>query len=104
MPCLRTVCSLLLGLLVMLQVAPACGWNDVGHLLAAELAYRQLSTADKAKAVAIRKAAFDDPDGAGLKRFQQDLTSGMPHHLSPADQDRYLFVRAATWPDMIRDE
>src|SRR5262249_12519531 len=58
----------------------------------------------KAKAIAILRAAFDNSDGQGLQRFKQDLTNGMPVGASPAERDRYIFLQAATWPDIIRDE
>jgi hypothetical protein len=78
-------------------------WSDSGHMLVAEIAYRQLGLAQKLRAVKILKAAFaDGPEG--LAQFQQDLTSGLPAGASAADRDHYLFIKAATWPDIIRDE
>jgi hypothetical protein len=84
-----------------LFTTPAHGWNNTGHMTAALLAYRQLAPASQAKVVAILKAAFDLPE---LPRFRQDLTAGMSPDLSPNDQDLYVVVKAATWPDIIRDE
>jgi hypothetical protein len=72
-------------------------------MVAAELAYRQLGVAERAKALAILTAAFADPDGEGLKRFKEDLTAGLPADASAADRDHSIILRAAIWPDVIRD-
>src|SRR5262249_13208602 len=79
-------------------------WGPSGHMLVADLAYRQLGTAERAKAIAILKAAFDNSSGTGLAQFQEDLTKGTPATASAADRDRIIFLKAATWPDIIRKE
>ena len=76
-------------------------WNDTGHMLAAEIAYRQVGLAERARAVQILKDAFQGPDS--LERFEQDLTAGMPSGASPGERDHYIFLKAATWPDILRD-
>src|SRR5262245_3905844 len=90
------------GILVMSLTAPAYSWNDTGHMLAAEIAWRQMGAAQRAKAIAILRAAFDNSTGQGLAQFEQDLTQGMPAHASEADKERWIFLKAATWPDLIR--
>jgi hypothetical protein len=97
---------LLAGTLAVLAVLGSPGragaWGDSGHMLVAEIAYRQMGLAERARAVQILKDAFvAGPEG--LERFEEDLTAGLPNGASAADRDHYIFIRAATWPDMLRD-
>lgn len=69
--------------------APALAWDDYGHQLAAAIAYADLRPEVKAKVTAILKAhpqyellAMKCPKGLGV--------------------DEYVFLRACTWPDMVR--
>lgn len=68
----------------------AFAWNDFGHMAIARLAYAQLSPAAKAKADAILKA---HPQYALLSENRP----------LEVDQNLWVFMRAATWPDMLRD-
>lgn len=92
------------AILLILSVAnSALAWGPGGHMVVAEIAYRQLSASDRAKAVQVLKAAF--AAGAdGLHQFEMDLTTGAPAGASPDDLDHYIFIKAATWPDIIREE
>jgi hypothetical protein len=72
-------------------------------MVVAEIAYRQLGLAERARVVQILKDAFAaGPDG--LAEFERDLTRGLPAGASANDRDHYIFLIAATWPDIIRDE
>lgn len=71
-------------------LAPAFAWNDHGHMIIARLAYAQLSPAAKARA--------------------DTLLAAHPQHAllldkCPLETDKnlWVFMRAATWPDMVRD-
>lgn len=88
---------------VGLSPGRAAAWNDRGHMVVAEIAFRRLGLAERARAVQILKDAFA-PGPAGLTRFEADLTVGLPKGSSVADHDHHLFVKAATWPDVIRDK
>jgi hypothetical protein len=73
--------------------APARAWDDVGHMAIAAVAWRHLTPAARARAVALLRAA---PTDAGLAQLRP--AAGAPEAL-----DFALFVRAATWPDLVRD-
>jgi len=74
---------------VCLVAAPAVAWNDFGHMLSARLAYAQLSPEARARLTAI------------LKKHPQyeALADKCPLN---TDKDLWVFMRAATWPDMLR--
>jgi hypothetical protein len=73
--------------------APAAAWDDVGHMTVARIAWERLSPAARARAVALLRAA---PADAGLAQLR-------PNDGGPEARDRALFVRAATWADLVRD-
>ncbi len=69
--------------------SPALAWNDVGHELIACMAYQQMKPEARAQAGTLLR-----------KHPQYDLlTEKCP---SGFDKDQYVFMRAATWPDLIR--
>lgn len=72
---------------------PARAWDDVGHMAIATIAWRHLTPEARARAVALLRGA---PPDAGLAQLQ-------PNTGSPEARDFALFVRAATWPDLVRD-
>lgn len=65
----------------------ALAWDALGHEVIARIAWEHMKPETRAKAVALLKAAPADADLANLS----------------AD-GRELFERAATWPDIVRDE
>ena len=79
--------------LALLPAAPAHAWDDVGHMTVASIAWRRLSPAARARAVALLRAA---PSDAGLAQLR-------PNAGGPEARDRALFARAATWPDIVKD-
>jgi hypothetical protein len=65
-------------------------WNSTGHEIVAQIALDQLSPDAKAKIFAVLKQHA---------RVHEDLL----HDVTPGeDPDLAMFLRAATWPDMIR--
>ncbi|MBX7247403.1 MAG: S1/P1 nuclease [Candidatus Sumerlaeaceae bacterium] len=68
-------------------------WNDVGHQLVADLAYRRLPVKMRQKAVALLKQ---------LPTYERDIASRMPANLTPEQQDEFIFAMCSTWPDIIR--
>jgi hypothetical protein len=66
---------------------PAVAWDALGHKVIARIAWEHMRPETRAKAIALLKAAPVDADLA-----EPDL------------DDRQLFERAATWPDIVRDE
>jgi hypothetical protein len=73
--------------------APARAWDDVGHMTVASVAWQRLSPAARARAVALLRTA---PTDAGLAQLR-------PNGGGPEARDRALFVRAATWADLVKD-
>jgi hypothetical protein len=82
-----------LALLVSLwgvSASPALAWNDRGHMLAAMVAYQQMTPETRAR---VNEILRHHPQYDLLK--EGEPTPG-------PDQDLWVFLRAATWPDMVR--
>jgi len=83
-------------LIALLFGAPgvAWAWFDAGHMLIAEIAYRKLQESPESwkQIVELLKA---HPRLADLKQ-------GMPEGLAENEQWHFIFLKAATWPDMVR--
>lgn len=77
----------------LLLPCPAAAWNDPGHMLMARLVYEQLKPEVRKTYVEILKAH---------PRYHEDLLAGMPEGFT--DPDLYAWMRAGTWPDLIRDK
>lgn len=77
--------------LVCSIAAPALAWNDYGHQLSAYLAYKGMTP--EARAVA-----------NWLLRQHPQYNMLIEHCPEGFDKDLYAFMRAATWPDMLRSE
>lgn len=85
-----------LVVLVFGHAAPAIAWNDTGHLVAALIAYDELPAEQRAAVDALLRKH---------PRFTADFASNLPHELrdrTAAEQDRWYFAFAATWPDVAR--
>jgi hypothetical protein len=78
---------IVLALGLVLAASPALAWDALGHEVIARIAWEHMKPETRAKAVALLRAAPADADLASL-----------------AADDRELFQRAATWPDIVRDE
>lgn len=72
------------------------GFNGTGHRLITLVAYERLDDNTRNEVIsAIKKH----------KRFQSDFIDRMPHKIKEADQatkDKWIFLHAATWPDIVR--
>jgi len=86
-------------LLVLVAVSSALAWNKAGHMVSGAIAYADLKQNNPetlARVVAL------------LKSHPQFQTKWAPRlaqlHLSPEEQDLYLFMLAARWPDDIRGD
>ncbi len=78
-------------LALCLPALPARGWDETGHKVIARIAWDSMKPETRDKAVKLLKAAPADSDLAS--------ENGQPLALS----DRDLFLRAAIWPDIVRD-
>ncbi len=70
----------------------AQAWNDAGHMTIARVAWERLSPAARSAATALL---------AAHPGYERDLLAEMPGDWT--DRALYVFERAATWPDMLRD-
>jgi hypothetical protein len=84
------VYSLIVGLLLS---TPVYAWNDTGHKVIARIAWNNMSQQARKNVIALLRSA---PQDSGLR--------GLFHTSDPAAvRDELFFVRAATWPDIVRD-
>lgn len=89
----RTGIAAVLSFLLLICCArPARAWNDTGHMTCAYIAYRELKPEVRRR---VSELLRQHP------RYRQDLLRDMPEGF--ADPDLYAFIKAATWPDMVRD-
>lgn len=81
--------TILATLLLVILSSEASAWNGLGHKVVADIAWQQLNEGQHAEIVrTLRRHPRFDPD------FVRDIPE--------ADQDRWIFQHAATWPDQIR--
>ncbi len=85
------------GLLMLLAVAPAASaWNDTGHMIAALIAYDRMPVTVRGPMARLVRSH---------PRFQEDFVPRLPKALrgaAAAEQDRWYFAFASTWPDAAR--
>ncbi len=82
--------------LLALLSAPAQAWNDAGHMLIALIAYDELTPVARQEFARVLRAH---------PRYQEDFLALMPRAVrqdTEAQQQRWLFASAATWPDRAR--
>lgn len=80
--------------LAVLTASPALSlaWVDTGHEIIASITYDELTPATRSAAVELLKQH---------PRYEKDLLLGMPEGF---DLDRYAFMIASTWPDIVRSQ
>ncbi|MDP6443404.1 MAG: S1/P1 nuclease, partial [Pirellulaceae bacterium] len=93
----KKLCSVILLLaLVAAPCSNASGWNETGHWLIACIAYDSMSAELRSELVKTIRSH---------ERFQQDFLEAMPRSVRAADkatEDKWIFLRAAVWPDVAR--
>jgi hypothetical protein len=76
---------------ILLFFAPAArAWNDTGHMTVAEIAWRQLSDAQRQRVAALLKSH---------PHYEIYLSKYRPDGVA---EDEWAFLRASTWPDFVR--
>jgi hypothetical protein len=83
---------------VALTTSDAVGWNALGHKVVAEIAWRQLSPEQRKSVVEILRRH---------PRFDRDFAGKMEDNALTGDksiEDHWIFLQAATWPDIIRKD
>lgn len=86
-------CTALLALAVILGTPSSFGWDDTGHRLMADLSFDQLAPPQR---IELLELLSRHP------RFQEDFLAAMPPHLRGEARERWLWGRAAFWPDVTR--
>ncbi len=82
----------LLALLILLLPFPLFGWNGVGHMAVAYVAYQHMNPATRTRAAALLKLNPDYPN----------WVKEIPEGTSPQDDEMLIFMIAATWADRIK--
>ena len=87
---MQRIRSLIFVCFLTFSCSPVWGWNDIGHMTVARIAYDKLTDSERAVIVAILRHH---------PHLQELLLRDRP---SQASIDEWLFLRAATWPDNVR--
>ncbi len=69
------------------------GWSAPGHQVVTAIAWNDLTPEARSEAVRVLRT---------LPRFDKDIIENMPDGLSPVEQERFILMKASTWPDIIR--
>jgi S1/P1 nuclease len=77
-----------------LLASPLFGWDAIGHMTVAYVAYQRLSPETKARVATLLKL---NPDYANWEKQ-------VPPDTSPDEHDRIIFVSASVWADDIKGE
>lgn len=88
----RKVLPVLILIFALFLPHSVIAWNATGHQLVARIAWEQMNDTARRKVIEILKGA--PPDACLLALFDDQLPIG--------DRDREFFVRASTWPDIVR--
>ena len=95
-PCRRNPVGLLLVFCISFTATPTLAWNALGHKVVAEIAWQQLDSPTRQQIVnTLRRHP----------RFAEDFEKKMPEDVATADRavkDHWIFLQAATWPDIAR--
>ena len=78
-----------IGAVAALASAPAAAWNKRGHMIVAAQAWEQLNSASR---IAVGRLLRHNPN-----------YSGWTNGIAVQDRDRVAFIRAAAWPDDIKN-
>ena len=76
--------------IVALLAGPARAWNDKGHMVVAELAYRRMTPGQRQAVVEILKQH---------PHWAEFLNADRPENVP---EDQWAMWRAATWPDWVK--
>lgn len=87
--------STVLVAVVCLLALPANAWNDLGHEAVAYIAWQRLDPAVRAEVSRLIR----------LNPSYNDFVAGIPDDADhQAERDLRAFMKAATWPDMIKGD
>ena len=87
---LRSLAVVCLCFLLTLQ--NAWGWNSIGHMAAAYVAFERLTPKQQARVTAL----------LALNPSYADWSTNLPANTASQEKPAYIFMLAATWPDQIK--
>ena len=90
--------TVLMCILIACGAPAAHGWSAGGHKVIANIAYDRLD-ADIRKRVIKVLRAHEDFDARFSKQMPEAIHKG-----DVDDQDRWIFMQASVWPDLIRSD
>jgi hypothetical protein len=88
------ITSILVTLALLLLPATAYAWDETGHKVVARIAWSKMTEQTRRNVISLLRSA---PNDAGLRNL---FRTSDPRPV----RDQFFFMRAATWPDLVRDE
>lgn len=86
---------------VVMAAGPGLAWNRAGHMVTGAIAYDELQLASPATVARVVAILRQHPQYESRWKTQiESMTTGT----SAQNQERYLFMLAARWPDEIRGD
>jgi hypothetical protein len=85
-------------LVVLIWPAVSMAWNSLGHKVVAEIAWQQLKPEQRTSIVEVLRRH---------PKFDRDFADKMDDNALTGDkaiEDHWIFLHAATWPDIIRKD
>jgi hypothetical protein len=100
---LRNTLPTLLISLLLAAPSQVWGWGNTGHEAVAYVAWQQMTPDTRLRVIALlqRVPTLSSPQNKSVPGYA-DWVKDLPAGLSQDDQNLYLFMRAATWPDSIK--
>jgi hypothetical protein len=92
---------------ILLTTPPqAQAWGNTGHEAVAYIAWQQMTPAARARAIELLKQVptLHNADNTKSIPGYAEWVADLPAGLSQNEQNLYLFMRAATWPDTIKHQ
>jgi hypothetical protein len=101
----RKMHAIVPAVLLLAVVSPkqVRAWGNAGHEAVACVAWNQMTPAARARVLALLKLAptLHPASGKTIPGYAE-WVADLPAGLSQGQQNLYLFMRAATWPDSIK--
>jgi hypothetical protein len=92
--------------MLLITPLPSWAWGNTGHEAVAYVAWQQMTPAARARVLELLKQVPTLHNVANTKTIAgyAEWVADLPAGLSQDQQNLYLFMRAATWPDTIKHE
>jgi hypothetical protein len=86
--------KILVFIVLICGATSAAAWDDTGHKVSAEIAWRQMTPAARERAIAVLMNA---PENSGILNLMPNDTRSL------AARQEQMFYTMATWADLLRD-